>query len=436
MPGKPYMFEPELEAMPRDLLRKRQTELLKQTVERCYTKVEMYREKLKEKGITPSDIRTLEDVRKLPFTTKEDLRLRYPLNGVLAVPKEDVVRVHMTSGTTGKPTISPFTANDLQLAYRMFARVFAAAGCGKEDTFLCLVGYGLFLGGLIVGPAAEMIGMVHIPSGSATPSARQLEFIQDLRPTVMVGTPSFLLHITEVAKENDIDVGKLGVPVLIEGAEACSQQTREKLGEAWNAQVFDVGGTCELFHIYYECAEHTGLHMTEDIIIFEILDPKTDEPVGPGEKGELVVTTLMKDAMPLLRWRTRDITSFTGGPCPCGRTFRRIDHFSGRVDDMIKVKGTAVFPSQIEEIIRSIPELKDSEFQIVVSQTKTMANILTVRTEIPESLSAVSGMIGKKIEEEIKNKILVSAKVELVKLGTLPRFTHKAKRVVGPEETK
>jgi phenylacetate-CoA ligase len=378
----------------------------------------------------------LEDIRKLPFTTKEDLRLRYPLNGVLAVPKENVLRVHMTSGTTGKPTLSPFTANDLQLAYRMFARLLAATGATKGDVFLCMYGYGLFLGGLIVGPAAELVGIEHIPSGSGVASSRQLEFMQDLRPTIIGATPSFHLHISEVAKEKGIDVRQLGVKVQILGAEAYAQKTRDKLRETWGTDIYDVGGTCELFHIYYECAEHTGLHMTEDTVIFEILDPKTDEPVGPGEKGELVVTTLMKDAMPLLRWRTRDITSFTEGPCPCGRTFRRIDHFSGRVDDMIKVKGTAVFPSQIEEIIRSIPELKDSEFQIVVSQTKTMANILTVRTEIPESLSAVSGMIGKKIEEEVKNKILVSAKVELVKLGTLPRFTHKAKRVVGPEETK
>lgn len=434
MPVKPYMLEPELEGMPRGLLKERQTELLRKTIERCYDKVEMYREKFKEKGITPADIRSLEDLRKLPFTTKEDLRVRYPLNGVLAVPMEEVVRVHMTSGTTGKPTISPFTANDLQLAYRMFARVLAAAGCGKEDIYLCLVGYGLFLGGLICGPAAELVGMVHIPSGSATPSARQLEFIEDLHPTVMTATPSFYLHITEVAKERGIDLRKLGVQVLTMGAEASTEQTRQLLGEAWNANVFDVGGTCELFHIYYECAEHRGLHIPEDNYIFEILDPKTDEPVAPGEKGELVVTTLMKDAMPLVRWRTRDITSFREGSCPCGRTSRLIDHFSGRVDDMFKIKGVGIFPSQIEEIIRSIPELKDSEFQIVISRTKTMANVLTIRTEIPESFSSVSAKISKKIEEEVKNKLLVSANVELVKFGTLPRFTHKAKRVIFPEE--
>jgi len=434
MSNKPYILEPELETMPRDLLRERQTDLLKKTVERCYNKVEMYREKFREKGITPADIKSLEDIHKLPFTTKEDLRLRYPINGILAVPKEQIVRIHMTSGTTGKPTISPFTANDLQLAYRSFARVFAAAGCGKGDTYLCLVGYGLFLGGLICGPAAEMIGMTHIPSGSAIPSARQLEFIQDFHPTVITATPSFLLHITEVAKEKNINVGELGVSVLTEGAEACSQQTREKLGEDWNAQVFDVGGTCEVFHIYFECAEHRGLHLTEDTIIAEFLNPQTNEPVGPGEKGELVVTTLMKEAMPLIRWRTGDITSFTEEPCPCGRTSRLIEHFSGRVDDMVKIKGVAVFPSQIEEIIRSIPELKDSEFQIVISRTKTMANVLTIRTEIPEPFIPISEKILQRIKEEVKNKLLVSSNVEMVKFGTLPRFTHKARRVIFPNE--
>jgi len=259
--------------------------------------------------------------------------------------------------------------------------------------------------------------------------------IQDLHPTVLGGTPSFFLHMTEVAKEMGIDVGKLGVQVLIEGAEACSEQTRDKLSKDWNADVFDDGGTCELLHIWHECSEHLGLHLAEDTIIAEILDPQTGEEVAPGETGELVVTTLIKEAMPLLRWRTRDLTSIVmEEPCPCGRTSRQMDHLTGRVDDMVKVKGVGVFPSQIEEIIKSIPEVKDSEFQIVIDRTKMSTDVLTVRIEIPEPLSAVSENITKKIETKAKEKLSVSARLEAVKPGTLPRFTHKAKRIVDLRE--
>jgi len=431
MPGKPYLLEPELEGMPKPQLRERQTALLKKTVERCYANVEMYKAKFDKHGITPSDIMTLEDIKKLPFTGKEDLRLRFPTNGLLAVPQEEVVRLHMTSGTTGKPTLSPLTQKDLDLAYRLFARGFAAMGANKNDVFQCLVGYGLFLGGLVTGPAAELVGMMHIPAGSGVNSTRQLEFIQDLGTTVMVGTPSFLLHVTEVAKQNGIDVGTLGVKALIAGAEACSAKTRQKLREDWNADVFDVGGTCELLHIWHECSEHGGLHVAEDAVIFEILDPTTGEDVAPGERGELVVTTLLKEAMPLIRWRTGDMTRVVSEePCPCGRTSRKINHLSGRVDDMIKLKGVVVFPSQIEGIIRSNNELRDSEFQLVVFTTDSFVDNLTVRLEIPDAARKKSESIIKKIKDEIHSKLLLNVGIELLEVGELPRFTHKAQRVV------
>jgi phenylacetate-CoA ligase len=431
MPGKPYMLEPELEGMPREQLKKRQTELLKKTVEKCYANVDMYKEKFRQLGVTPADIKTLDDIKKLPFTNKEDLRLRYPMKGLLAVPEEDIVRVHMTSGTTGKPTLSPFTKNDLQLAYRLFARGLAASGADNRDVFQCLVGYGVFLGGLIVGPAAELIGMKHIPTGAAVSSSRQLELLQDLGTTIMVGTPSFLLHIGEIARQENIDTKQLGVKILFAGAEACSPKTRQKLEEDWGATVYDIGGTCELYHVWHECSEHTGLHVGEDAFIIEILNPKTNEEVAPGESGELVVTTLMKEAMPLLRWRTGDITSIVvDKECPCGRSSRQIDHLSGRADDMIKVKGVVVFPSQIEGIIRSVAELRESEYQLVVSTGKNYVDDLTVRVEIPDSLLSMGEAVGKKIKEEIHSKLLLSVGIELVKADTLPRFTMKAKRVV------
>lgn len=426
-----HLFEPELESMEREALDHRQLRLLKQVVETCYEKSEMYRDKFGAMGVKPSDIKTLKDIKKLPFTTKDDLRPRYPLKGLTVVPDRDILRLHMTSGTTGKPCISPLTANDLQLMTRLAARIFTAGGCHKKDKFQVLWGYGLFLGGLAVGGAIEMIGMQHIPTGSATQSARQLELMQDLHPTVVGSTPSFLLHLTEVAKEMGIDVGGLGVEIIFLGAEPNSAQTREKIKGNWNADVFDFGGTCELLHIWHECSNHNGLHIAEDAVIFEIIDPDTGENVSPGEKGELVVTTLLKEAMPLIRWRTRDITSIIDEkPCACGRTTKRIDHLSGRVDDMIKVRGVCVFPSQIEGILKEIKEVNESEFQIVVSTTKMYTDTLTIRVEVPKELMRDADVIASKIENDIKNKIAISSLIKTVAEGTLPRFTHKAKRVV------
>ena len=430
-----HLFEPEFESMSREDLQRRQLTLLKQLVQVCFEKSGIYRDKFTAAGVKPSDIQTLEDIKKLPFTTKNDLRPRYPLNGLTVVPDEDIVRLHMTSGTTGKPCISPLTANDLSLMTRLAARIFKAGGCTEKDKFQVLWGYGLFLGGLAVGGAIEKIGMQHIPTGSATPSARQLELMQDLHPTVIGSTPSFLLHLAEVAKETDVDVGKLGVDKIFLGAEASSEQTREKFRRIWKADVFDFGGTCELLHIWHECPAHKGLHVAEDAVIFEILNPETGEEVSPGEEGEIVVTTLLKEAMPLIRWRTRDITSVVeSAPCACGRTTRQINHLSGRVDDMVKVKGVCVFPSQIEGILKDIPEVNDSEFQIVVSTTKMYTDVLTVRVEEGKTAGGGREQIKNKIENEVKNKISIRSQIEIVKNGMLPRFTHKAQRVVDYRE--
>ena len=430
-----HLFEPEFESMDRETLTRRQLGLLRQVVDTCYRKSAMYREKMVESGVEPADIQTLADIKKLPFTTKDDLRPRYPLNGLTVVPEDEIVRLHMTSGTTGKPSISPLTANDLELMTRLVARIFTAGGCTNKDKFQVLWGYGLFLGGLAVGAAIEQIGMQHIPTGSATASARQIELMQDLHPTVIGSTPSFLLHLAEVARELGVDVGGLGVEKIFLGAEASSLQTREKFRRTWNADVFDFGGTCELLHIWHECQEHNGLHVAEDAVIIEILNPETGEESGPGEEGELVVTTLLKEAMPLIRWRTRDITSILKDePCGCGRTSRRMNHLSGRVDDMIKVKGVCVFPSQIEGILKEIPEVRDSEFQIVVSTDKMYTDVLTVRVEQGDALQIATDQLRHTIENEVKNKISIKSHIEIVKNGTLPRFTHKAKRVVDERE--
>ena len=431
----PYIFEPELEGMPVASLRGRQLKLLKQTVARCYENMELYRSKFDEIGLKPSDINSLDDLTHIPFTSKTDLGVRYPLEGLLAVPREDVIRVHTTSGTTGKPTISPLTRKDLLLEARLVSRIFAAAGMSKTDTFQCLWGYGMFLGGLPIGLSAESVGLCHIPTGAATPSARQLELIKDLKPTIIGGTPSFLLHLTAVARKSKIDPGSFGVKAIIEGAEACSPQAKNYLRENWKADVFDMGGTCELFHIWHECDQHDGLHVAEDSVIIEILDPDTGKAVKPGEKGELVVTTLMKEAMPLLRWRTRDITAFVSeNTCPCGRTSRKIDYLSGRVDDMVKIKGVCVFPSQIEDILKSIPEVRESEFQIVISRDSMSSDHLMIRAEMPEDNSTKISTVNNRIMSEVKNRLLISSEISWVKKGQIPATTHKAKRVVDQRD--
>jgi phenylacetate-CoA ligase len=427
MVGTPYILEPELEAMPRPKLRELQNIRLRKTVETCYSKMELYNTKFKEAGIKPQDIKTVADLKRLPFTEKEDLRARYPLKGLLAVPMTEVVRCHMTSGTTGKPVLSPFTSNDLNRWITNFARLYAAGGMGPGDIYQVMWGFGLFLGGYGVALSAERLGATVIPAGSALPSKTQLNLMQDLHPTCISATPSFILHIMDTAKELGIDVGKLGVEAIFYGAEACDDKTREKIMNEWKCKTLLEGyGLCELKHLINECEDHSGLHFWEDQYIPEILDPETKEPLNPGERGMLVVTTVLQEAMPMIRFLTKDITAIMEDPCVCGRTNRKIRRLMGRTDDMVKVKGVAVYPSQIEHVIRSTPETSDSEFQILVDRSAKMVDTLTVRVEAREP----SEKLVKKLEESLKSTLFINAHVELVKYGSLPRFTHKAQRLI------
>jgi len=425
-----YMLDPELESIPRDRLRELQDQRLRNVVKRCYEKMDMYREKFEEASITPDDIKTVDDLHKIPFTTKEDLRERYPTRGLLAVPPEQILRVHMTTGTTGQPTVSPLTKDDIFREEVVLAKCGAALGIGPGDTVQLMFGYGLFAGSIFAHPALERIlGASIIPTGAAVPSLTQLDIMRDFGPTVVCATPSFLLHIIEVAKDKGIELDKMGVKGIQTGAEPSSEETRLQISKAFgDAAYMDVYGLCELGpHFCVECQEHQGMHFCEEAFIPEIIEPQTGKSLGPGEVGMLVVTCLMKEAMPILRYQTKDITLIDDRPCPCGRTHIRIHRPTGRTDDMIKVKGVNVFPSQIEAVVRKNEEVKDSEFQILVDRSEKAVDMLTVKIEAKKETAELL----QTLKAEFQRAFLGSNfKVELVEFGSLPRFTHKAKRLV------
>lgn len=430
MIGQPYIYDPFIECMPRHQLRDVQNQRLERVVQRCYEKMEMYRLKFDEVGLNPHEIKNVEDLPKIPFTHKEDLRKRFPLNGLLAVPRSEVLRYHMTTGTTGKPTVSPLTQGDVYRAEVALAKTATCIGLGPGDLILVMFGYGLFAGAVLGQPAYErLLGASVIPAGAALPSATQLELIADFHPTAVAATPSFLLHIIEVARSKGIELDKMGVKGFLTGAEASSEGTRKRIAEGFGASVYsDVYGMCELGpHFSCECQEHDGYHFMEEAFIPEIVDPNTGKPLSPGERGVLVVTCLMKEAMPLLRYWTNDITSLIDRPCACGRTHMRIERIVGRADDMVKVKGVNVFPSQVESVIRGVPEVGGSEYLILVDRSETAVDSMTVRIESEDKSSPVV----QKLKDEFQKVFLGSNfKVELVDLGTLPRHSHKAKRLV------
>ncbi len=434
MVGQPYMLDPAVEAMPRDRLRELQDRRLRRMVERCYQQVEMYREKFDQMGAGPEDVKGVEDLARLPFTTKDDLRARYPLKGLLAVPPSEVVRVHMTTGTTGKPTVSPLTGDDVYRAEEALAKCGAGIGIGRGDLVQLMFGYGLFAGSVICHPAFERIlGASLIPAGAALPSATQLDIMRDLHPDVVAATPSFLLHIIEVAADKGIDLPSLGIKGVLTGAEPSSEATRQKIAEAFGAVIYaDIYGLCELGpHFCVECPDHQGLHFNEEAFIPEVVDPQTLEPLPPGEKGMLVITCMMKEAMPILRYQTKDITYLIEEPCTCGRSHRRVSRILGRTDDMVKIKGVNVFPSQVEAVVRAVEAVKDSEFQMLVDRSQSAVDSMTVKIEAAQP----SQELVAELKEEFQRVFLgANFKIELVEPGSLPRFSHKAKRLLDTRE--
>ncbi|HJK14387.1 MAG TPA: phenylacetate--CoA ligase [Methanocorpusculum sp.] len=409
-------------------LQELQLKRLKETVARTQN-IGFYQKMFAEAGIRPEDIKTLDDLSKIPFTKKSDLRGGYPF-GFLAVPMNRINRIHTTSGTTGKPTVVAYTKNDLNSWSELIARNLTMVGLREGDMFQNASNYSLFTGGLGFHYGAEKIGCAVVPAGVGN-TKRQIEMIQDFGVNAIHCTPSYAMHLTEVAEDMHANLESLRIGVF--GAEAWSENMRRDLENRLNIKAYDSYGMSELFGpgVAFECPEQDGLHIWHDCYIVEIIDPKTGETLGPGEKGEMVVTPLVKEAMPLLRYRTGDITMLMEDDCPCGRG-QKIARLFGRSDDMLTVRGINVFPSQIEHVLKNIPEVGD-QFMVYIDRLNHLDE-MTIEVEINKhlfsgelsDLAKLQNKIGKALHETLT----LRANVQLVEPGSLPRFEGKAKRVV------
>ncbi len=427
------IWDEEFETLPREALEALQLKRLVTTAERVYATVPFYKKKFDESGVKPSDIKSLKDLRGLPFTTKLDLRDSYPF-GLFAVPMEQVVRIHASSGTTGKQTVVGYTRRDINNWAELMARSLAAAGSHKTDIIHNAYGYGLFTGGLGVHYGAERLGASVIPISGGN-SKRQIIIMQDFGSTVLTCTPSYALFLAETADEMGIDIKKLKLRVGIFGAEPWSEKMRDEIERKLNIQAIDIYGLSEVMGpgVSIECLEaKQGLHIFEDHFIPEIINPQTGEVLPHGEKGELVFTTITKEAFPLIRYRTRDISVLYPQPCRCGRTHMRMERVSGRSDDMLIIRGVNVFPSQIESVLMNI-EGVEPHYLLIVDRQGTL-DTLDVQVEVNEKVFSdeVKNLqsLGRKIEKEIKDLLGVNAGVKLVEPKTLQRSEGKAQRVI------
>jgi len=427
------IYNEEFETLPRAALEALQLKRLKSMLERVYAHVPYYRDSLDKSGISPSDVKDLDDLQKLPFTYKQDMRDSYPY-GLFAAPMEDIVRIHASSGTTGKPTVVGYTRKDIDIWSELMARSFVAAGVHKGDIIHNSYGYGLFTGGLGAHYGAERLGASVIPmSGGNT--KKQIMIMQDFGSTVLTCTPSYSLFMAEAAREEGVDFRKLHLRVGIFGAEPWSEEMRGDIEAKLNLCAIDIYGLSEIMGpgVAIECCEaKKGLHIWEDHFIPEIIDPDTGEVLPAGEKGELVITTITKEGIPLLRYRTRDITSIDYEPCACGRSHARIARMSGRSDDMLIIRGVNVFPSQIESILMGI-EGVEPHYLLIVDR-KDNLDTLEVQVEVDERLFSDEvkhlQSLAHTIEKQIKDMLGVTCKARLVEPRTITRSEGKAKRVI------
>mgnify|MGYP006433437147 FL=1 len=427
------IFDMEYETMPREALESIQLKRLQQTLERVYATVPFYRESFQKAGISPSDIQSLEDLSKVPFTNKQDLRDNYPYN-MFAVPMDNVVRIHASSGTTGQPTVVGYTRRDISTWADLMARSLAAGGATHNDIIHNAYGYGLFTGGLGVHYGAERLGASVIPvSGGNT--KRQIIIMKDFKPTILTATPSYILHLAEVAEDMGISFKDLNFKSGIFGAEPWSADMRSELEEKLNLKAMDIYGLSEVMGpgVSIECREEQkGLHIFEDHFIPEIINPETGEVLPPGSTGELVFTSITKEAFPVIRYRTKDITSLNPAPCTCGRTHTRMNKPSGRTDDMLIIRGVNVFPSQIESVIMKNKDIKP-HYQLEIDRIDNL-DTLTVKVEIGDTLFSDEIKALQQTEaglsKEIKEYLGVSAKVKLVEPKTIERSQGKAVRVI------
>jgi len=425
-------WDPRIEEMPKDELQRMQYKLLKSLVYRLYSFSPFYHDRMKEQKVHPDDIKELSDVKKLPFMFKRDLRDGYP-DKIFTASQEDLVRYHVSSGTTGKPTVVGYTQNDIDLWTTSLARALTSCGLGRGDVIQVSYGYGLFTGGLGLHYGAERIGATVLPT-SVGNTERQIELMQDLGSTAIACTPSYLLHMGEVAEKMGVSIRedtKLRTAIL--GAEPWTEGMRNRMQDWLGIKAYDIYGTSELSGpMFTECAEQKGFHVWSDIALTEIIDPRTEEQVEPGEKGELTITILKKEALPMIRYRIGDITSMDDSTCPCGRTHPRIQRITGRVDDMLIIRGINVFPSQVEYALMTVPEV-GQHFQIVVDRKGALDDML-VRVELnKESFSDKINdimQVRQKVEHKLRNSLNVNVDVELVEPGSLPRFEGKSKKVI------
>ena len=427
------IWNKERECMSRDELAALQVALLRRQVATVYEKVPFYRQLLRSRAIKAEDIRSPEDLQALPFTTKGDFRDNYPF-GLLAVPRNQVARIHASSGTTGKMTVVAYTRSDLDTWKEVCARGLAAAGVTADDVVQVAMGYGLFTGGLGWHQGSELLGATVVPMSSGN-TKRQITLIQDFEVTVFVCTPSYAIYVAEQAEEMGVDLRATKLRVGIHGAEPWSEEMRREIRERLGIDPIDTYGLSEVMGpgVSGECTCHCGLHINEDHFLAEVIHPETGEPLPPGERGELVLTTLTKEALPVIRYRTGDITRLDLGACPCGRTMARMERVSGRTDDMLIVRGVNVFPSQIESVLLQVEGVQP-HYVILVDRERGAMDDLEIWVEVSEDLFTdnIGGLKGlqQKAEYEMRESLGVYARVKLVEPGRIERSMGKARRII------
>lgn len=423
------MFQEKEQFMTKEEIESVQLEKIKKQIKHAYENVPLYKNKFDDIGLRPEDIQTLEDMAKIPFTVKDDLRDHYPY-GILAVPIDQVNRMHASSGTTGIPTVVTYTFKDLDTWSNLMARCYSCAGVEPSDIVQNAYGYGLFTGGLGFHMGAERLGTLIIPTATGN-TKRQIRMMKDMKSTVICCTPSYALYLIEALKEEGVDPSELNIRIGMFGAEPWSDETRKRIEKALGIKAQDLYGMSELYGpgVAVECPEQNGLHIWADEFLVETIDPDTGEVLPKGEKGEIVFTMLSREAMPLLRYRTKDLAVINWEKCKCGRSHPRIMRIKGRSDDMLIVGGVNVFPSQIEDVLVGIEELGE-QFQIVLETTKL--DNLHVQVEVaPEFWGKVDlKELAQKVSTQLQESLTLRARIELLEPGTIPRTQGKAKRVI------
>ncbi len=426
------IWNEEIECMSSSEMRKLQSERLKELVNKVYQNVEFYRKKMDEKGVRPSDIRSIDDISKLPFTNKTDLRDNYPF-GLFAAPMNEIVRIHASSGTTGKPTTVGYTKKDIENWQEVLARCLIMSGVTPEDIVQVSFGYGLFTGGLGIHYGAENVGCTVVPI-SAGNTRRQLQLMSDFGSTVLACTPSYALHLADAMSEFGYSLSDMKLKTGVFGAEPFSENMRLELEKKWGIKAFDIYGLSEIMGpgVANDCEFHDGLHIHEDHFFPEVVDPKTKEPLPDGQQGELVFTTLTKEGIPLLRYNTHDLTTLTRERCECGRTLVRMKKITGRSDDMLIIRGVNLFPSQIEQVLLEMGETS-AHYMLYVDRENNL-DILELKVELDETkmVDTIKDLmsLSRKIEHSLHSALGLSVKVTLVEPKSIPRSEGKAVRVI------